>query len=153
MRLKNRHRLKRREIRRLKEQAGLLLPEVDGIDEAEMEDGTIVYLLGDFIILAKRGGTLFPTLRSQAIDPLPSVVVDMGAVPHICDGADVMAPGVVEVRGEFESGELVVVRDERYGKAIAVGRALVNSWNLRSMGRGRVVKNLHHVGDRLWKSG
>jgi PUA domain protein len=153
MRLRNRHRLRRREIRRLREEAGPLLPEVDVLEEAEMGDGTVVYLIENSIILARRHEEFFPTLRSPALDSLPSVVVDMGAVPHICDGADVMAPGVVEVRGDFTPGDLVVVRDERHGKGLAVGRALVGSEELRSMRRGRAVKNLHHVGDRLWRAG
>jgi PUA domain protein len=152
-RLRNRHRLRRREIRRLREEMGPLLPEVDVLEEAEMGDGTVVYLIENSIILARRHGEFFPTLRSPALDSLPSVVVDMGAVPHICDGADVMAPGVVEVRGDFTPGDLVVVRDERHGKGLAVGRALVGSEELRSMRRGRAVKNLHHVGDRLWRAG
>jgi len=153
MRLRNRHRLRRREVKRLREEAGVLLPEVDSLEEAEMEDGTIVYLSGDSIILARSGGDLFPTLRSPILDSLPSIIVDMGAVPHICNGADVMAPGVVEVRGDFKAGGLVVVRDERHGKALAIGRALVDCEELRSLKRGKVVENLHYVGDRLWRSG
>ncbi len=153
MRLKNRHRLRRKEIKRLREEAGSLLPEVDSLEEAEMEDGTIVYLSGDSIILVRRDGLLFPTLRSPILGCLPSIVVDMGAVPHICNGADVMAPGIVDVEGEFRAGELVVVRDERHGKALAIGKALVDSEELKSMKRGKVVRNLHHVGDGLWRSG
>ncbi|KYH36237.1 MAG: PUA domain-containing protein [Candidatus Bathyarchaeota archaeon B23] len=145
--------MKRRELRRLREEAGGLLPEAETVEEAEMEDGTVVYLIDDSIVLAKREGVLFPTLKSHALEALPSIVVDMGAIPHICNGADVMAPGVVEVQGEFQPGDLVVVRDERYGKALAVGRALVGSEELRSLERGRVVKNLHYVGDRLWRAG
>lgn len=153
MKLRNRHRLRGREVKRLRGEAGILLPEVDGLEEAEMEDGTIVYLSGDSIILARRRGELFPTLRSPILGSLPSVIVDMGAVPHICNGADVMAPGVVEVEGDFKTGDLVVVRDERHGKALAIGKALVDSGDLRSLKRGKVVENLHHVGDRLWRSG
>ena len=153
MKLRNRHRLRRKEVTRLRGKAGILLQEVDSLEEAEMEDGTIVYLSGDSIILARRGDDLFPTLRSPILDSLPSIIVDMGAVPHICNGADVMAPGVVEVRGDFKAGDLVVVRDERHGKALAIGKALVDSGELRSLKRGKVVENLHYVGDRLWRSG
>jgi len=153
MRLRNRHRLRRRDIKRLREEAGILLPEAEALEEAEMEDGTIVYLMGDSIIMARRDGVLIPTLRSPILDALPSIVVDMGAVPHICNGADVMAPGVVDVRGEFKAGEIVVVRDERHGKALAVGRALFDSGELKTLKRGKVVENLHYVGDRLWRAG
>jgi len=153
MKLRNRHRLRRKEIKRLREEAGTLLSEVDSLEEAEMEDGTVVYLSGDSIILARKGSDLFPTLRSPILDSLPSIIIDMGAIPHICNGADVMAPGVVEVKEDFEAGDLVVVRDERHGKALAIGKALVDSGELRSLKRGKVVENLHYVGDRLWRSG
>ena len=103
-------------------------------------------------IAAERKGVVFPLLLDQeALADLPGVVVDMGAVPHICNGAHVMAPGVVEVRGEFSEGAIVRVLDERHGKSIAIGQALLSSQEIRKAERGRVVRNLHYVGDRLWR--
>jgi PUA domain protein len=75
----------------------------------------------------------------------------MGAIPYVCKGADVMAPGIKEVRGEFEAGELIVVRDVNHSKALAIGKALVRSDEMRGMGKGKAIKNLHYVGDKLWQ--
>ena len=80
---------------------------------------------------------------------LPTVVVDMGAVPHILNGADVMAPGIVKF-DEFERGDVVYVADEEGERVFAVGRALVSSSELSNMKRGKAVKNLHYAGDKLW---
>ena len=80
---------------------------------------------------------------------LPRIMVDMGAVPHIANGADVMCPGIVGTAGEIGEGDLVVVVDERYGRVIAVGKALKS---IEVRGKGKAVKNLHHSGDRIWKA-
>jgi len=93
-----------------------------------------------------------PTLIfKEALDLIPKIVVDMGAVPHICNGADVMVPGILKVEGEFHKGELVVILDEKHNKPIAVGAALKDSKEIIKMKHGKVVKNVHFVGDKLWK--
>ncbi len=81
---------------------------------------------------------------------LPTVTVDMGAVPHVVGGADVMAPGVRSVRGDFQAGQFLVVVDEKHGKRLAVGKALLDSDNMRATKKGRVVENVHWVGDAVW---
>ncbi|MFQ6095938.1 MAG: DUF1947 domain-containing protein [Candidatus Bathyarchaeia archaeon] len=95
--------------------------------------------------------TIFPTLLfKEALSLLSKVVVDMGAVPHICGGADVMAPGIVRIDGKFSKGDLVTVVDELHGKPLAIGEALFDSETLRETKRGKVVKNIHFVGDDIW---
>ncbi len=96
-------------------------------------------------------GKLFPTLFFEPyIFSAPKIVVDMGAVPHVCNGADVMAPGVRNVSGIFSEGAFVVVTDELHRKSIALGRALFNSELLAKTSRGAVVEILHYVGDEIY---
>ncbi|RLG46560.1 MAG: hypothetical protein DRN92_05005 [Thermoproteota archaeon] len=80
---------------------------------------------------------------------LPKVIVDLGAVPHIANGADIMGPGIVKVEGEVKEGNLVLVADEKYGRIIAIGRALRDKEELKN--RGKSVKNIHYAGDVFWK--
>ncbi len=152
-RLHKRRVMRRKDARRLLEEAAILLggAQPATVEQAEF-DGTIVYVLDGAAHLVRAGSILFPTLTCPHLGGLSSVVVDMGAIPHVCNGADVMAPGVVEVRGDFEEGDLVVVRDERHGKALAVGRALKSSEGISLTDKGKVVENLHYVGDKLWKA-
>lgn len=152
--LSKRKALRRKDARKIKEKAEALLGPIESsrIDQAEIEDWARVYLLEGTIQLAFRDDTLFPALTNPLIARLPSIVVDMGAVPYVCKGADVMAPGIKEVREEFEAGDLIVVRDVNHGKALAIGKALVRSEEIRGMGKGKAVKNLHHVGDKLWQA-
>jgi len=114
-----------------------------------------LYILEGLAAFAKVDDTFLPilveTLNKNVLDSMPSVIVDMGAIPHIANGADVMRPGIVALEGEFKEGEFVVVRDEKHKKPIAVGKALDNSENVMEAKRGRVVTNLHYVGDKIWK--
>jgi PUA-domain protein len=153
-RVRKRRALRRKDAGALLEEASGLVGEVKAskVEEAEAEDGRTVYLLDDEILFFRDGDSLVPTLRGPYVDRLPAAVVDMGAVPFVCKGADVMAPGIVEVRGEFEEGRLVVVRDIRHGKALAVGRALRPSKEIMASRKGKAIQNLHYVGDKLWNA-
>ena len=103
-------------------------------------------------VALRKNGELIPTLvNNEAITTLPKVVVDMGAVPHVVGGADIMAPGIRKVQGVFSAGQLVVVVDEKYGKSLAVGRALQDSSSFSKISKGKVIQNLHYVGDPAWE--
>ncbi|MBX5329160.1 MAG: DUF1947 domain-containing protein [Candidatus Bathyarchaeota archaeon] len=110
-----------------------------------------IFLLNGKPVLAKTGGNVFPTLAfNEFLASAPKVVVDMGAVPHVCNGANVMAPGIVRFEGDFGKGDFVVVADEKHGKPIAIGEALQDSEEIKKVKQGVVVKNLHFVGDKIW---
>jgi PUA domain protein len=78
------------------------------------------------------------------------VTVDAGAVSFVSDGADVMRPGIVEADDEIEEGDLVVIVEESHGKALGVGRALVEGDEMTGE-QGKVVDSLHHVGDDIYE--
>ena len=118
----------------------------------KLDKNEVVYLLEGRPLAVEVSGKLIPSIKvlMDGIVELPKVVVDSGAVKHVVNGADVMAPGVVEVEGDFTRGDLVVVVDERYKRPLCLGIALVDKSELASMAKGKVVENLHHVGDKLW---
>ncbi|MCX6649301.1 MAG: hypothetical protein NTV61_07935 [Candidatus Bathyarchaeota archaeon] len=122
------------------------------VEGGETEDGVKVYLLDGEILLFESEGSLYPTLRCKCVDALPAVIVDMGAIPFVCKGADVMAPGITEIKTPFDEGALVVVRDVKHGKALAIGKALKPSAAIMAEKKGRVIHNLHYVGDKIWET-
>lgn len=75
----------------------------------------------------------------------------MGAVKYVISGADIMRPGVVEIESEIMSGDFVLIIDVNNKKPLAVGVALFGSAEMREMKTGKVVKNIHYVGDDVWK--
>ncbi|MEM4268015.1 MAG: PUA domain-containing protein [Candidatus Woesearchaeota archaeon] len=79
---------------------------------------------------------------------LKKAVVDMGAVRFIANGADIMRPGIVET-SKFAAGELVSVVDLIHQKPLSVSIALFSSDEIIGLTKGRVLQNIHYVGDRI----
>ena len=75
----------------------------------------------------------------------------MGAVKFIVNGADIMRPGIVEIEAGILKDELVSIIDKNNQKTLAVGIALFSSAEMKGMSLGKVIKNIHYVGDELWK--
>ena len=120
------------------------------VEVVESEVGEI-YLIGGKPLLFKAEGKILPTLFfAEFVAAAPKIVVDMGAVPYVCKGATVMAPGIVRIEGEFGVGGLVVVVDMKFGKALGLGEALMDAETARQTKKGPVVKTLHWVSDKIW---
>jgi predicted RNA-binding protein (TIGR00451 family) len=93
----------------------------------------------------------FPLLKDTWLLPSrPVVTVDSGAVKFVVSGANIMRPGVTKIEGDFSAGDLVVVKEEKYGKAIAVGVAKASKPDVEEAKKGVVIENLHYVGDKYW---
>ncbi|MCQ2086340.1 MAG: RNA-binding protein [archaeon] len=80
-----------------------------------------------------------------------AVTVDMGAVPYVVNGADVMGPGIVDADPRIEEGNMVWIRDVRNRAPLAVGIAMRDSSSMISREKGKAIRILHTVSDRLWK--
>ena len=116
----------------------------------EPEEG-VVFVHFDGRVFVKAGAVVVPFLGSaEALSLFPSATVDEGAIRFLLNGADVMRPGIRGFDAWGEPGKTVVVKEERKGRAIAVGMSLVSSDEAKGMSKGPCLKNLHHVGDRYW---
>ncbi len=114
-------------------------------------DGALLYDIGGVRVL-EAGGALLPFLGQDAVlARFPSVTVDAGAVRFMCNGANLMRPGITG-HGEFAAGDIVCVVEGAHGKFLAVGRAAVASAEMQGMERGEVVRNMHYVSDRHWEA-
>lgn len=120
------------------------------VEVVEADEGQVILVAGR-PLLFEVDDTVFPTLLfTELLERLPKFVVDMGAVPYVCKGADVMAPGVVKIEGDFSKGDIVVVVDQKHGKPLALGESLQDSETARATKKGAVVKNVHYVSDKIW---
>lgn len=116
----------------------------------EPEEGA-VFVHFDEMVFVKTGATFVPFLGSAgSLALFPSATVDEGAVRFLLNGADVMRPGIRTMDEWGDSGRTVIVREEKKGRAIAVGVATAASSDARVMAKGICLKNVHHVGDRYW---
>ncbi len=117
-----------------------------------------IYIVDGEPVLLERDDRLIPLLTYLLRHPgvyekMPVIIIDMGAVKAMTRGADLMVPGVRGIRGVFRQGDIVVAVDEKYGKPVMVGEALIASEDVLSgsVKRGKMVKNLHHIGDDAWR--
>jgi PUA-domain protein len=93
-----------------------------------------------------------PTLKLlQQKDLLKKITVDMGAVKFVVNGADIMRPGIIEIEEDIKENDFIVIIDVNNKKPLSIGIALLNSEEMRNTSSGKVIKNIHFVGDELWK--
>ncbi len=157
MKIKNRHRLKNKKIReyqqKLKDQFNENYILEDSIVETGVIDEYTVLLVDnevdfilseDYILFTLHGLYRFKPERHR-------VVVDMGAVKFVINGADIMAAGIVDADESIVVDDQVWICDETHHKPLAVGFALVSGEEMVRSSSGKAVKNVHFVGDILWK--
>ncbi len=96
---------------------------------------------------------LYPTLvltKIAGINSIHYAVVDEGAVKHLLNGANVMAPGITEV-SNFRKGDVVAVWNPSKKAPLVIGEALMDSKEIMEVRRGKAIKNLHYAGDDIWE--
>lgn len=151
--------LSKKDIKRLKKDITGIYPSVplefkrvERVVEKNYPEILIVDRIPAFFIYEGKYYPLLVFLLAKGVNWMPRVMVDMGAVKPLMRGADIMAPGVRDVIGVFNIGDPVAVIDEKYKKPFVIGKALVNSNDLitRKIVKGKVIKNIHRAGDKLW---
>ena len=113
-------------------------------------------LLRDGHVIALEWGERWHLSVRGLLEVTPSggwVQVDMGAVPFLRNGANVMAAGINGTDEIIVSGDLVWVRDETHQRPLAIGEALLDGAAMVATTRGKAVKTLHYIGDSIWHHG
>ncbi len=159
IRVKKRKRMREKEIKalssQLEETMGVpVFTEKDAVDLAESTDFNLIFVNNDILGLVYEDAPFLTVRGILKYKPEKrAVTVDMGAVPFVTNGADVMGPGIVDADPEIKEGDLVWIRDIKNKVPLAVGVALRDGKGLAAKEKGKAIKTLHNVGDKLWKSG
>ena len=155
MKIKSRHHLKGSESKKILKMIEPFLEDPDALRGLALEvaetdqDFNLILLKGRPVFMMVEERPFFTVRGALEFAPKKSVVVvDSGAVSYIVNGADVMAPGIVDADPDIVAGDPVVIVEERHKKPLAVGVALIPGPEMR--GSGKAVKSVHHVGDDLW---
>lgn len=116
-------------------------------------DNDAQIIIGNGFKILKIMNEYFPFLsETSLLEKFPNVMVDMGAVKFMCNGANVMRPGIRNYT-EFKKNEIVCVIEESKHKFLAVGIAILDSSELDGMSKGEVIKNIHYISDKYWEAG
>lgn len=156
--IKKRHTLRKSDLNRLKEALDAEIGEAANlyvtqtIEVAETNSDLRIYLVNKKPLLLEMKNFIFPTLYGALEFPMDArkIVVDMGAVSFIVNGADVMRPGVISVTPDVKRDHPVIIVDERHQKPLAIGTALYDANELIAQTSGKIVKTWHYVGDEIW---
>jgi PUA domain protein len=127
------------------------LPKTKTLVMHEIEENASI-ITGDNLVAIRIGENYIPFLSETGLlDKFPKVVVDAGAIKFVCNGANVMRPGIKNFT-KFQKDDLVCVVEETHNKYLSVGKAMVSSDEMNSISKGEVVKNLHYISDKYWES-
>ena len=110
---------------------------------------------GRFIITEKFkviiiNGTTIPFIKNNITENFPFIEVDINSIKFITNGANIMRPGITSFSHRFKKNAIILVKDQKYKKILAVGIALEDSDDAEKMNSGIIIKNLHYVGDEFW---
>jgi len=159
IRIRKRKRMRGKEIKafssELEEVLGVhVFTEDDPVDYAESSDFDLLFVNGDILGLVLEGRPFLTVRGVMKYKPSKRyVTVDMGAVPFITNGADCMGPGIVEADPSINAGDLVWIKDIKNGMPLAIGVSERSGPELIKKSAGKAVRNIHNVGDKLWKTG
>ena len=126
------------------------IPKIKNLKVYEIDNETQL-ITGDEIKILKIKDDYLPFLsENSTLKKFPYVQVDMGAVKFMCNGANLMRPGIKKF-SEFSKDDIVCIVEESQNKFLAGGKSEVDSSELENMERGEVLKNLHYISDKSWE--
>lgn len=129
------------------------------------EDSLLIYKTSDKLsVILRNNIPIFILLHTKALVPalkavhllpslLPKAVVDRGAIKHIINGANVMAPGLLKqgsVYPAVEKGAYIAIYGEGMTCAMAVGTVAMGSSEVHEKKTGVAIELVTHLGDSLY---
>ncbi len=164
MNIRQRHFLKQTSIKELKDDISKyynvefveqIFPKKASVEIIVNEDSDTLIAVNNKLTLWKSKSGYLPVmtlLLDPAIKvPLKTIVVDMGAIKYVANGADVMRPGIRKIDPAIRKDEIVRIADETHDRTLAVGKAMYNAQEMQKITEGKVIINLHTIQDKVWK--
>lgn len=156
MGITNRHRLRKKEIKnilnQLKTKFSSNFFDVDSsVEIGDLDQFKVILVENEISFMMIEDDVVFTVRGLYKYKPKEYfAVVDMGAVGFVTNGADIMTPGIVDADVNIQKNDYVWVCDQKHGKPLAVGIALMTGEEMKKKNRGKAIKNIHYVGDKLW---
>ena len=154
LKIKKRNFLKKKKIKELKNELGeygKLLENKKSVEILEADPNSFILVNGEpYIIMID--DKPYPTLKAALANEIEqkTVVVDMGAIRFVSNGADIMSLGIVEADEDIEVGDIVFIVDETHRKPLAVGLSIITGPEMVESDSGKAIETKHFVGDKIW---
>lgn len=134
-----------------------LVPKKSVVVLYKCEDKIQLYSVDGTVLFFQNFDELMPELHVVHKYPscFPRVQVDRGAIKFILSGANIMCPGLTSPGAQlpeenWEKGKVVVVYAEGKENALAVGKLLMDTNEIKEVNKGMGIEVLHYIGDGLW---
>ena len=156
MQVKNRHRLKSKDAKKIQHDiqkifTSVIIEEKQCIETGFVEGNKLVFLDNKPCFIYLNEEIIFTVFGIDKLRPKENfVVIDMGAVKFVTSGADVMAPGITDADTSIEKGDQVWICDEKNHKPLAIGIAIITGEQMINEKKGKAIKVIHYVGDKIW---
>jgi malignant T-cell-amplified sequence len=125
------------------------IPKIKNIKSYEIEKNRKLLIHEDNFAAVLIDESILPFLGNELVELFPYILVDMGAVKYVCNGANIARPGIVKFE-TFLKDRIVIVKDKDHQKPLAVGISLYDSENGMALSKGHIINNMHYVGDKFW---
>ncbi|KAG7832090.1 hypothetical protein KL920_000425 [Ogataea angusta] len=134
-----------------------LVPKKSTVQHYKCEDKIQLYLVDGEVLFYQKFDELLPSLKLVHKYPtfFPRVQVDRGAIKFVLSGANIMCPGLTSKGGWLPEEDIpkdttVVVYAEGKEHALAVGKLLMSTDEIKSVNKDIGIELYHYLGDGLW---
>ena len=156
LRIKNKHKIRKKDIKKIESEIQKkfsinLLNDNEIVEVGEIEGEKYIFFNNKPCFMFYGKNIFFTLFGIEKYRPKENfVTVDMGAVRFVTNGADVMSPGIIDAFNEIKEGDQVWICDEMHHKPLAIGIALTDGITMVKEKKGKSVKLIHYVGDKIW---
>lgn len=135
-----------------------LIPKKSQVEQIKCEDKIQLYAVNGEVLFFQKFDELIPTLKfvHKFPEAFPTVQVDRGAIRFVLSGANIMCPGLTSAGAKlpdapgFKNDSTVIIKAENKEHALAIGKLLMNTEDIKSINKGHGIEMIHHLGDCLW---
>lgn len=143
---------------KLEEVIDEIIPKKAQIELYKCEGKIHLYLVNGEVLFFQNFDELIPSLRfvNKFPEAFPTVQVDRGAIKFVLAGSNIMCPGLTSPGAKlpeapgYEKDTIVVVNAENKGAAMAIGKLIMSTEEIKEVNKGPGVEMIHHLGDPLW---
>lgn len=115
------------------------------------ETNDFLYKNGEKFLIFQQSKYL-PYIESISQKDYPILYVDDGAISFVTKGADLMKPGIEEMKEDFQKDEIVIIKNKNFpNKILALGISLFSKDEISKLEKGKVIKIYHYLGDTYFK--
>ncbi|CAK7900979.1 translation machinery-associated protein 20 [[Candida] anglica] len=120
------------------------------------EDKIQLYSIDEEVVVFQHFDDLIPTLKVVHKYPqcFPRVQVDRGAIKFVLSGANIMCPGLTSpgaaLPEDLPVDTIVAVYAEGKETALAIGKLIMSTDEIKSKNKGIGIELVHYLGDGLW---